>query len=416
MNRSGRPPGCRTRTDRTVERGRQGGDPGVTGTDTLLTDGGERTQCLDACEELRGATRQLVGVTDRARAAEIAVAGIEDVLSFDFAGLWLSDDTGCALEPAVVVGAGERFADGAPTYSPEEGLAGNAFQTNTVRVVDDLREHEAQHGRETAVRSELVVPLGEHGLLRVGARETGAFTDADVSCLELWAETLTVVFGRLERERTLRARERALQRERARLEEVASVVSHDLRNPLNVATGRLELVERECDSEHVPPAQRGLDKMERLIANLVVLVREGAVVDDTEPVGLAALADNCWETVQRSDTTLSVTADCTVRADGDRLAEVLENLFENAVEHGGDDVTVRVGELDDGFYVADDGRGIDEDARAEVFEAGYSTGRGGTGLGLAIVHRIVEAHGWSVRTTDSDDDGARIEITGVDTA
>jgi signal transduction histidine kinase len=85
------------------------------------------------------------------------------------------------------------------------------------------------------------------------------------------------------------------------------------------------------------------------------------------------------------------------------------------VEHGGSDVTVRVGTLDDrpGFYVEDDGPGIPEEVREEVFDRGVTTDDDGTGFGLAIVREIAEAHGWTVRATESDAGGARFEFTGV---
>jgi signal transduction histidine kinase len=94
---------------------------------------------------------------------------------------------------------------------------------------------------------------------------------------------------------------------------------------------------------------------------------------------------------------------------------VFENLFRNAVEHAGDDVTITVGTLDGGFYVDDDGPGIPEDERDRVFEAGYSTGEAGTGFGLSIVRDVVEAHGWDIRVVEGADGGARFEITGVET-
>ena len=92
---------------------------------------------------------------------------------------------------------------------------------------------------------------------------------------------------------------------------------------------------------------------------------------------------------------------------------MVENLVRNAVEHGGDTVTVTVGDLPGGFYVEDDGPGIPEDERRDVFESGYTTSSGGTGFGLAIVSEIADAHGWSVRVTEGSEGGARVEFTGV---
>lgn len=93
--------------------------------------------------------------------------------------------------------------------------------------------------------------------------------------------------------------------------------------------------------------------------------------------------------------------------------QLLENLFRNAVEHGGPDVTVEVGALEDGFFVEDDGPGIPSDARDEVFDVGYSSADDGSGFGLSIVRRIATAHGWDISVTEGTDGGARFEITDV---
>ena len=94
------------------------------------------------------------------------------------------------------------------------------------------------------------------------------------------------------------------------------------------------------------------------------------------------------------------------------------------MEHGSTDrekptdgavVHVRVGGLDDGFFVEDDGPGIPPEDRDIVFERGYSTGTSGTGFGLSIVREIVEAHGWTISATESASGGARFEIHEVDT-
>nr|WP_235271526.1 HAMP domain-containing sensor histidine kinase [Halorubrum saccharovorum] len=106
----------------------------------------------------------------------------------------------------------------------------------------------------------------------------------------------------------------------------------------------------------------------------------------------------------------------TVRADRDRLSHVFENLFRNAIEHGGSDVTVRVGALEgeDGFFVEDDGVGIPEEDFDRVRETGYTSSPDGTGFGLAIVDRIVEAHEWELQIGDGDGGGTRFDISGVD--
>lgn len=100
--------------------------------------------------------------------------------------------------------------------------------------------------------------------------------------------------------------------------------------------------------------------------------------------------------------------------DRSRLQQLLENLIRNSIEHAGEEVTVTVGALEDGFYVEDDGPGIPADERDEEFAAGHSTSEGGTGFGLRIVQQVVEAHDWSIQLTEGSDGGARFEITGVE--
>ena len=210
---------------------------------------------------------------------------------------------------------------------------------------------------------------------------------------------------------------RELKRQNERLDRFASVVSHDLRNPLQVLRGSLDGARQTGDPEHFERGEQAIDRMETLIDDVLSLARQGQPIDETEPVALAALVEECWTVVETADAELIVDDDLRFVADPDRLRQLLENLVRNAVEHGGDDVTVRVGALSDGtgFYVEDDGPGIPEAERSEVFESGYSTGDEGTGFGLAIVSEIVDAHGWTIDLTDSAEGGARFEITDVTT-
>ncbi|MFD1571226.1 PAS domain S-box protein [Halorubrum laminariae] len=218
--------------------------------------------------------------------------------------------------------------------------------------------------------------------------------------------TLAMYIDITEREEIKRANER--------LEEFAGIVSHDLRNPLTVATGHLELARDDCESSHLEAVEQAHSRMNVLIEDLLTLARYGEAVTDTEAINLTTVVEACWDTVDTTEATLTIESDRTVVADEPRLKQLFENLIRNAVEHGGSTVTVTVGGLENGFYIEDDGPGVPEDDAEAVFEAGYSTNDDGTGFGLSIVQRIVEAHEWDIRVLNSSTGGARFEITGVE--
>jgi signal transduction histidine kinase len=179
--------------------------------------------------------------------------------------------------------------------------------------------------------------------------------------------------------------------------------------------GRLELAKGDCDSEHLVEAEAALNRCQTLVDDLLTLAREGQRIGETEPVRLADILDRCWTTIEPDEATLNHDIDWTILADRSRLKQLLENLFRNAIDHAGPAVTVEVGRLDDGFYVTDDGPGIPDDIRDEVFQSAYSTVEDNTGFGLAIVKEIIDAHGWDITIGESASAGARVEITDVET-
>ena len=242
------------------------------------------------------------------------------------------------------------------------------------------------------------------------------------------------------------------------VDQVSSVLSHDLRNPLDVAKAHLTAARETGDPDHFESVADAHDRMERIIRDVLTLTRGDAVVDPSDQVSIETAATDAWQSVDTDGAMLDLIGSLpTVTADADRVRRLFENLFRNAVEHGatshrsrsGDAVdfesdapapnthgdrgerspgpreqsldrsegttsegslTVTVGPLEDGFYVADDGTGIPADERETVFEPGHSTMNGGTGLGLAIVEQIIAAHDWNVTLTTADRGGARFEI------
>ncbi|MFC6755622.1 sensor histidine kinase [Halomicroarcula sp. GCM10025894] len=180
---------------------------------------------------------------------------------------------------------------------------------------------------------------------------------------------------------------------------------------MNVAASALELLDVEDDNEMVAKIDRSLDRMSDIIEDVLTLAREGRAVHEPEWVAIDSLAEEAWADVATDGATLSVTVTGEIEADPTRARDLFANLFRNAVEHNDGPVTVTVGPRDDGIYVADDGTGIDEES--DVFEMGHSTADDGTGIGLAIVAQIADAHGWGLDLTESEDGGARFDVTDV---
>ena len=319
-----------------------------------------------------------------------------------------------------------------------EGLA--EFFSATPEVVEYYRENTAERTEKTF---EITVSGREY------AGRLSPITDGRDRHVG-WLIVGHDVTDRKRRERELRHRNKQLDR-------FAGIVSHDLRNPLDVASSRLELAREECDSEHLGHVADAHERIETIVEDTLTLARLGETVDGIESVDLGVVLRRWWDGVETGDATLEAPTDLVVRADPDRLRHVFENLFRNSVEHGstnsrtrsddaggasssepsvadapegavergsrspqsqapGDDgggLTVTVGQFgEDGLFIADDGHGLPDGI--DIFESGETTSDAGTGLGLSIVEEVVTAHGWAISATRSDSGGARFEITGVE--
>ncbi|MEF8841289.1 MAG: PAS domain-containing sensor histidine kinase [Haloarculaceae archaeon] len=380
---------------------------------------GENTDRPGSGEERDGDRRLSESLPSRPIGEQVLDAVPEVVIVFDPGGhaVWWNDRT---ME---VTGYGnEELAEGDTLAMIADG--------DPEELIERFRTA-ADEGRPVPVEVDVVTAAGERLPYEfVGARLPNAEDEA----------VGIVVTGRNIADRRAR---RELERQNERLDEFASVVSHDLRGPLSVAQGYLSLAREGRDSDELAKAADAVERMGDLVDDLLALAREGEAVGETTPVDLGDTAGRAWEGLGAVGT-LELASPPTVEADPSRLRALLENLFRNAVEHGstdleagdidgavereeaggtagtqpadggenGDGITVRVGTLPDrnGFYVEDDGQGIPEDDREQVFESGYTTSEDGTGFGLAIVRTIAEAHDWSVTLTENEAGGARFEF------
>ncbi|MGB9954975.1 PAS domain-containing protein (plasmid) [Haloferax prahovense] len=365
-----------------------------------------RARLEDGLRSLQVVTRDLILTESVEEVAALAVEAVPELVPDTEATIWLADDGG-GLSPAASTG------DGFESAVRIETVPGGS-DSDAITRVDSAAVDDRLLPPESDAASVLRVPLGSHGLLVVST-DADAFLDVNVDLLELFGSTAATALSGTVREQELRNREADLAAANERLDDFVSIVAHDLRNPLAVATGYLDLGIESGERAHLERAANAVERMSELVDEVLDLARQRTPVVDAKPVDLARIVDHAWRFVDTGDTTLVRGELFVVEGDDGRLLRLFENLFRNAVEHAeppDDPLAVRIGALDDctGFYVEDNGVGIPEEIRERVFNHGYTTTPRGTGYGLAIVRDIADAHGWSVSLAESVEGGARFEF------
>ncbi|WP_158055480.1 GAF domain-containing sensor histidine kinase [Halorussus halophilus] len=315
-------------------------------------------------------------------------------------------------QPGDVVPLGETNCERA--IDTEQTLVLSDIEAEAPELTD--RTGFTDQGIECYIGTPVVVEGETYGTFCFYDRtaRTESFSEWEVTLVELMGKWVSY-----EQERKNQADELARQREV--LEDFAKVVAHDLRNPLNIAAVQLELARGQLEDDDVTKnleeVSTALSRMEQIIGDVLTLANIGQQDIDRTRLHLKTVADSAWDTVESDDASLKVGENLRpIVGDHGLLQQLFENLFRNSFDYAGTTPTVRIGMLDSGFYVEDDGPGIPKDERESVFEGGYSIGEGSTGFGLSIVEEIAGAHGWDVKIVDGNEGGARFEVEGVQVA
>ena len=367
----------------------------------IMRDISERKSREENLRTLQAVARDLMQLGEPEAVAARVVDAAEETLAFPIVSVFLYDDVADCLRPVAHSEAvHDTFAE-IPDLG-EGSLAWAAFQSGEPKEYP-ADEDVPVYRRDSPVQSEYIFPMNGHGCLLVASTDDRTIDERKLSLARILAANAEVALGRA-------AREAERERQRERLERFASMVSHDLRDPLQTAKATLA-VARAGDEDALDDLDDLFDRMDELIADVLTLAKQGRTVGETETVDIDEVAEAAWSTIDAGDAALETDAPPTVSADRERLQTLLENLFRNSVEHAGPAVTIRVGALDDaGFYVEDDGPGFVDADTDQLFEYGYTTDADNTGFGLNIVDDIVDAHGWTITATTGRDGGARFEV------
>lgn len=371
--------------------------------------------------EVHRATRVLLESEDPDKAIDESLKAVHRILEVPTVGFLTDNST--ADDPCLVVTsvAGEAITPFEPGFEFRgQSIIWDVFEKGDPCCITDFDGHECVYLEDSigGFQSLFVVPSGRYGVFCGGSIGQDAFDERDQKLAELLIGNLTNVLERIHREHKLRERERELTHENQRLDEFASVVSHDLTGLLNAAQGRLNMaLEDPSDRSQLTEVDYILSRIQSTVEESVELARKGEAVGETETVYLPKIARQAWRGIETEGAELDIKArSYSFQADKDRLYHVFENIYRNAVDHAGGEPTISVGTLRSrsGFFIEDDGQGIPERDLDSVFDPGFTTSQEGTGLGLAIAYRIAEAHGWNIDVMNGSSGGARFEITGID--
>jgi PAS domain S-box-containing protein len=394
---------------------REDGEDGtVTSVLGVAMDVTERATRERGIKLLHESTRKMMLETDPVQICQIAVDTAQNALELPVSGIWFKMDDRPRLEPVACSEEAESMFDELPVCEPGNSIVWQAYEDGKLIHFDDVSEATNRFNPETKVRSELNVPIGRYGVINIGSPEPQAFDETDITLVELLVSNTLAALERADRERTL-------QQQKEQMEFFNSILRHDVLNGMMVIRSRGEFLTEEGTEDQLRHAKTivswsddVIDIVQRVRAVLNTLTGErGATF---EVVDLCTTLNKEIERVENTypgiQFDLNVPADLTVQANG-LLGDVFGNIITNAVTHNETDglhitVTAEKRGSKATVRIADNGRGVPDDQKDEIFRRGKTgqTNATDSGFGLYFVDSMVESYGGSIWVEDNTPQGA----------
>lgn len=353
------------------------------------------------------------------------VEACRTVLELETAGVWRFESEREVFVP--VAATGERTD--LPELPVDESTARDVLRAGEPRVVPVTDDPPANALGGESVRSTVLAPMGEYGVVACATSTEGGYVDRDADLLGLLAGNANAAVERARREVDLRAAREELRRSNEELEQFAYAVSHDLREPLRMVSNYLQLLERRYGEdldgtahEYIDYAVDGADRLREMIDGLLEYARVEGPDRDPGPVDMNAVVEDALRNlevqIEESDARVEVEDLPTVTGDHAQLVEVVQNLVSNGiryVEDGPPSIAVTARRLGGAHEIAvtDDGVGMDDSAMDRAFDLFERLdGDGpGTGIGLALCEKIVRAHDGEIRIDSEPGAGTTVAFT-----
>ncbi|ERH01588.1 MAG: histidine kinase-, DNA gyrase B-, and HSP90-like ATPase [Halonotius sp. J07HN6] len=358
----------------------------------ITLDRAQRQQSLESVQEL---TQETLTTETPEEMIEPVLERLPDALNLPITGFWQYNRARNQLEPLAMTEAASELIEIPPTFGPGSSIAWEAFTSGETKIISDVGDRDDAYNEESPIRSEVIAPIGEYGVLMAGSVRSHTVTEIDRNIASTLGSTLDTSLQLINNRQELDLLDQVLGR----------VLRHNIRNELNVMKGYARVLIEETDDEHTQFAENILENcnsLEQTANNARDMQRVVQSRDSRKSVAVDSIIDDAIEQAREEQST---TADIVVdrQTGGDILAHpklptAVLHLVKNGLEHGvkenpdAEQVRVTTYEADGKtvIEVEDDGPGIPEDELAVLDRHGESALEHGSGVGLWLVDRIVE--------------------------
>ncbi|WP_332897599.1 ATP-binding protein [Haladaptatus sp. CMSO5] len=379
----------------------------ITSVIAVAMDVTERHKRERGISALNEATRAMMQELTHEEISQIAVLTAQNALNLSRPGIWLQSDDK-SLKPVAWAATTDVSTDDLPTFTPENGAVWEAYESGEIQIADDIGR-----GLADTDGGELIVPLGELGVLVSGSSTAHEFDETDLVLAQLLVANTRTALERA-------TREKDLQRQTEQMEFFNSILRHDVLNGMTVIRSRAEFLVEDLDADQSKDAETIINWSN----NIIGIVRRVRTILDTlngntdpnlEDTHLSlVLRDEVRrikDTYPEVEFETDIPDDITVFAN-ELLGEVFGNVLTNAINHNDADglrisVTAAVSEDRATVHIADNGRGIPDDHKERIFrrdETGHAKSTG-SGFGLFFVDSMVAEYGGSVSVEDNVPNG-----------
>nr|WP_049888903.1 PAS domain-containing protein [Natronococcus occultus] len=369
----------------------------------VVRDVTDRREYERVVESLHEVTRWLLESDDPEEICAVAVHAGSDLLGLPISGVWLLEEEQGYLEP--VAGTAEAYDEfgGFPRFGPGEGIVWDVFEAGEIERIDDLRSADDPYNPDTPLGSEIIAPIGTHGVLMTGSFEPEAFDETDVELLSTLVENTRAALDRTEREQTLRERTERIERQTERLAEIARLLSGELQCQFERVADVLADEDAREHSLSEREVETTLERTDRLVDDIRELARDAGAVGARSRIDLATALEDARSASGLDPDAVRLLDGARLRADRDRFCHLLESALDGIATRADGDVDVEVGPLEDG------------EPGLFVREAGAVPGVGRADIDheetdLTVLRAIARAHDWRPVIERDGQGRIRIEI------